>query len=295
MPLVNGEFELRGFQFGTNRSGYPIVPGGFEVNPTNFRTQDQDNPLGGGVTFGVDKAGHVTFTWQLLILREGENKWSEAHKAVENIRRIWRSSTVHNKPSETLELTWYHGDQPLISYGRPRHFAVDRTKLRQGVAVVTCDFTSEDDLAYGAEEHFASLGYLPPSTGGLTAPLIAPLTAYGTGAQREGFIVVSGEAPTPVRIRIYGPVTNPWVQLVNHWTVGVTMNIPDTEYVDIDARLNSVMLNGDKSVAGKLTRVSPQLSALTIPEGSHELVYGGQDPTSTSRAEIYWREAQYAI
>ena len=81
--------------------------------------------------------------------------------------------------------------------------------------------------------------------GGFTFPITFPLT-FGAGGS-SGLVAVTnlGNAPSPPTFRIYGPITNP--SLRNETTgeqISLNLTIASGEYVDIDVKNSSVLLNG---------------------------------------------------
>lgn len=291
--LVNGEFQFEDLRFGTLDSGYPLTPGGYVVGDTTYRTEDINEPYGNGVLFGRDYINPVTYTFTLQIFEEGDTRWADAAEAIAAFRKAWRTAVEVNRPGGVHVLYMYHGYQLVMVFGRPRGFAVNRAALRQGAGVVSVMFTAPDDRVFNPAQGFA-MNIVPPSTGGLTAPLTAPLTTTGTGAAREGTFQVGGDGDAPLSITFNGPVVNPAIDFSNQFSVGLTTQLLEGQSVVIDAMSRTVLRNDGASLAGALTRNSPDLSALALPPGNHIAMFRGTSSSGLSTAEIEWYPVGYS-
>ncbi len=293
--LINGEFELNNqLVFGTQRSGYPLAPGGFAIGSTSYRTQDTDNPAGDGFVFGVDTMEGITYTFKLTVFAEGPDRWNEVARLAQHFRTAWENRKFRSTSRTAVPLRIWHGGVPRTVYGRPRGFSMDRKEARKGIIHITCEFVGVDNLAYSDQLNQHQLSLVVPGRGGLTAPLVSPLTAGGEGTSRPTFITVEGETPVPVVIQFFGPITNPKITWGNgRWRAGWTGSIPYDMNVTIDTRLwnRSVMRSDGLQVGGSLTPDTNPLQELLLNPGTHELVFTGIDPTNTSYALVQWRDA----
>ena len=298
MPLQNGEFEFRGQRFGSADSGYPLAPGGFVVGAIDIRTEDIDNPSQDGAMFGRDYTSPVTYTWTLVIFHENEvTRWGTVADAIERLRAYWRTPAWTNRPGMLETLNLFHGARPVQIFGRPRGFAVDRSKIRQGYVIVTLTFRAPNDKVYleSVPEYGTTIGIVPVSTGGLAAPLVAPLTTIGTGQERAGHVDIIGTAPAPVQITFVGPVTNPYLQVSDQWRVTLDTTIAEGQSVTIDAINRTVLRNDGASLAGALSYASPQLRQLSLNPGPHDLVFGGISVSGLALAQVRWFPVQYSV
>ncbi len=93
-----------------------------------------------------------------------------------------------------------------------------------------------------------SVSITPVSGGGFILPFILPVTSEERiGGQAS--VYNAGDAPAAVIARLYGPLTNPYI---NNVTAGKTMQInyviADGDFVEIDMTLKKIMLNGSQSI-----------------------------------------------
>lgn len=293
VDLANGEFEFNGFQFGSLATGYPLAPGGFTVGETTYRTEDVNDPYGDGVLFGRDYVNPLTYSFSLVIFQEGTTKWADAAQAIGAFRKAWRTAVEKNQPGSFTTLFMYHGSRMVQVFGRPRGFAVDRVALRHGVARVTVQFTANDDRVFHLSKSTV-MGINPPSTGGLVAPLIAPLTTVSSGVAREGTFQVEGEGNAPLELTFTGPVINPSIDFVGRFSVGLDTTLLDGQSVKVSTLDRTVLRNDGASLAGALTRLTPKLEAIVLPPGNHVAMFRGVSESGLSTAKIEWYPVGYS-
>lgn len=299
--LINGEFELRGMQFGSSRSGYPLQEGGFDIGSITFRNQDTDNPVGDGVVFGRDSLNGVNYTFSLWIVgEEGEAGWRSTSRAMSAFRQMWHGSPNRNTPRAVDELRIWHGDRPGRVFGRARNYAEDRSRIRKGYGSIICDFLAEDDLIYDDDMNQFDVRMGASVGGGLKAPFRAPVTGSGSGS-RGGFFTITGDVPTLAIVYFMGPVTNPRLTIVGEWSVCLNMSVAYDEIVVIDARswMRTILRGGTgaamSSAAGLLTQDSATMDEMILTPGTHEGVFTGVDPTNTSHAGLNWFNARHSV
>ena len=298
MDLINGEFEFRGLQFGSTRSGIPLRESGFSVGPMAFRDQDTENSLGNGRVFGRDSLEGSIYAFDLWVIEEESAAgWQAASRRMSTFRNAWHGSTSPGIPRAVDELRLWHGDRAGRVYGRARNYAEDRAHLRRGYGGINCDFAAVDDLIYEDVISTEVVRLIDSSAGGIQAPLTAPLTSAGTASSRPGFFDVGGDAPAPVIIRINGPISWPRLEILGQWSVCIAANLAAGEYVEIDSRtwMKTILSSGDASYGGCLTRDSASLAEMILPVGTREVTFSGIDPTNSSTATISWRAARRSV
>lgn len=298
VDLINGEFELNGFSFGSRRSGYFLKEGGFEVGPTTFVTQDKDNPDGDGQVFGRDYLQSTNYTFEMWVEgTENAAGWQDVSRKMSAFRAIWHGSQGRFQARSVDEMSIWHGDKPGLIYGRPRNYAEDRTKIRRGVGGILCDFAAVDDRIYEELWNSHIIRVVESTPGGLIAPFIAPITGTKAGVSRPGTFEVIGDAPTAAVVRFNGPVTSPRLTITNGWVLALNISLGVGEWVDIDTRpwIRQVLRNGSGSAAGTLTIDSNPLSEMYFDPGVYEMIYKGVDATNTSTATIWWRGARRSV
>lgn len=287
--MKHGEFEINGYRFG---AGHPIRIRGLQTQGLRWRPQDQDNPIGDGMNFGVDYA--TPNDLQLQIRVHGNNP-DERFAALEEFRTAWQSDPSRSTSGALSVLRYARAGKTRRVYGRPRGDDVDEGALwSYQLAEGTASFTRSSHLFFDDHaQQSARLTLHASETGGLVFPIVFP---WGTlpGGPRRGQVHVGGSAPAPATVLIHGPVTDP-VVTSGGWQVGFTgMRLAYDQSVTVDAMAGTVLRSDGASLAGKLTR-NTFLADVRMRPGAQEITYQGDDPTGTSWAEVSWHPATTSI
>lgn len=292
MSLANGEFEFAGVKFGSAASGYPLLPGGYSVGAPEFRLQDADNPQGDGRVYGVDHISGVTHTWQVYALDDTQDRWAGAVRSAAALRAVWHDRRWRSTSRAVASMQIYHGDVERTIYGRPRNFSPNRRLARQGVMGLTFDWAAADDLAYGPEQSIP-LSLVTPSLGGLTAPVVAPVTGSGDASSPPGVVTINSDTPVHFRLLFSGPVTNPTLRVGDLFEISWAGSLAHDRTLTIDTYpwARTVQRDDGVHLPGGLTVRTPPMSEMMLEPGTHQLVYTGVDPTNTSSAILVWRDA----
>lgn len=257
-----------------------------EIGDPEIRTDDVDRPRQDGRAFGVDFLSGRNVTFDLGVLADDE---ASVRPLLAELSRAWRASDLRATPGAMAELHVRHAGRERILYGRPRRFAVVEEEIGEGFAAVTCDFATADDLFYGTEDS-ASVALVPPPGGGLTAPLVSPLTTTTT-SDRSTVIRIGGELPAWPVATVYGPITTPVIEVVGRWrmTLGATIAAGDSVTVDTRPWARTVLRANGGSLAGALTRDSIRLARAALDPGAYEIALRGVDATGTASLRLAWR------
>ncbi|TDC33463.1 hypothetical protein [Micromonospora sp. KC213] len=260
-----------------------------DLGDVGITDDDTDRPREDGRAFGQDFRGGRTITVELGVFGDSE---AEARATLAGLATAWRGDAVRHTPGAVAELRMRHAGRERVVYGRPRRFASDETEIHEGVAEVVADFAAVDDVFYAPDEDSRTVTLAPPTGGGLVAPLAAPLTTTATSDRSAG-ITVGGELGAWPVLTIYGPVTNPVVEVVGQWRFELRTTLAYDRSVTVDTRpwARVILLDGGGSLAGAVTRSSPRLAAMALPPGPYELAFRGIDETGTSYLRFAWREA----
>ncbi len=273
--------------FGTRASGLPLVKPPVVDVAESRRQSRAALPSDDGVLFGVDHLDGTTITFEMRIKRSTAD---EAHVAGETLRRAWRGDRVRTVPGAVAEL---HAPTGRVTFGRPNRFAIDDRELHAHHRVPLVTFETVDDLFYGAEET-VSVGLVPPPSGGLRAPLRAPLRTTQVGERSTGFRV-GGSIPTRHWRAVVsgGDILSPVIEVPGCFRLELLgLSLAYDQVLVIDARpwVRTVLRDGG-SVAGKRSRRSTPLRDAALTPGLHELVLRGQSTSGTARADLAWRPA----
>lgn len=293
IDLQDFQFELLpdedapdGFGFGIHLD-VSVDNGGFDPGSAEWVTQDGVNQLTGVTQFGRDQLTGETWAWNAHVNRDDLTTGLETLRA---FRKVWRARTAAGEPGHMSVIRYQQDGETRRTYGRPRRFAAPPdNQIINGYVPVTMDFKTVTPFTFDDLEQIATLDFVVESSGGLIFPTTFPVSPLPSG-QREGAILVGGNAPTYAQVKFTGAITNPWVQWDDRrWTFNIT--VPDGVPFVVDARpwKQTITLAG-QSKPGALGR-RQYLSDMTLTPGGHEIIFGGQSETGTASCEVRWRNA----
>lgn len=284
-------FDLAGTTFGDDPFG-PLLVTKFDPGAADLRTNDVDRPHGDGVIPGRDYLGASTWTFE--ISTNGSSA-ADALAADAALARVWSLGRAL-APGQTMPLRYELGGRWRTVHGRPRRYAgVNEGVLtRQGAGRITCDFLVTDPARYADAAQKITLTIVPPSSGGLRAPLIGPLTTTRSAAPRAGLFTVGGDAPAPVTVTFHGPIRDPWIQLSGGWLLKLSGSIAYDQAVTVDPRAGTVTRQDGAPVPGMLSPRS-RMADLRLPPGPAEVTFGGVDATGTATVDLTWSDAYTSL
>lgn len=290
VELLDDSLELDDYQFGGHVHGQTLVM----VEDVVFESPDivmvdRQLPRSDGIRFGRDYRGGRTITVNMHVFGDhGPHGLS----ILDDLAAAWSGDTARRIPGSVQTLRIRTGQRTRRVYGRSRRFAPVSTKVAaNGWAPVVADFRCVDHYFYDDNERVNEVGIVPPSGGGLVAPLVAPLTTLGI-SYAPGEIIVGGTVPCYPVFMIWGPISLPTIDVIGEYRITLGMTIKHDEFVIVDPRpwSRGVRRNGLYSVAGSLTPSSPRLSEVRLAPGPHEVILSGLDETGTSRLTVAWRD-----
>lgn len=276
--VVSPVFEISGYQFGD--AEWDIA----EWDTGTLQLETVDAVVGGRRLFGRDS--DIPQVWTLGLRTDAETE-DEAQSKVAAFARAWRPPALQSAGA-TVALRYKYLGRWRRVYGRPRGMSVPSTGplAWAGKAELVADFELADALHYDDALQAVALESVPPSSGGIVAPLVAPISTTRAGDTAYRFITVGGDAPTPLRVTFTGPITNPWVT-VSGVRVALTGSVAYDQAVTVDARTRTVLRQDGASAAGMLGRRT-RMDRLRLPPGTHEIRYGG---TGQATVTVAWRNA----
>lgn len=289
------EYDDVVLDFGTHESGHPLVRQ-VQVTKNDLETDDMVHPLSDGVLFGVDLARGMVLEFAGAHLttmpQPWDRKWEPALDGARPFETAWRARSVRRTPGKLATLT--NLDRGVMTYGRPRPYAADLERVRQGWLVYACAFAAVDDRFYGLDEQVATMGVDPSSVSLMTFPVEFPFT-QGVPTETRTYVTSSGTDDTwPVVTFRNGP-QQPRLELLNdmggvEWSLKVNAALEPGEELEVDCRpwRRTVLRNG--TAAPGVVRGS-SLDAVRIPPGTHELRFVAVDPTGNAEVQVRWRDA----
>ncbi len=285
--LVDLQYELgEGFLFGR---GTPFTVERMGMGTPDGRYNDRERPREDGIMFGRDFLNGRTITFDGHVVQT--SGWNATLDNITELEAAWLSDEIRLTPGAVTSLRMKHGSHQRVVYGRPRRFAAVKGRTKQGIAPFTADFVCIDHRFYGDVEESETITFVPPISGGIVAPVDAPVSTVGGSTSRQGDIVIGGTQPAFTRFTIHGPITNPVITVLNRWTIRMTLSLAYDDYVVIDPRPwgpRGVRTRFGVNAAGKFTADSPMLSKLQLPPGPHTVTLSGTDPTATSWMTVAW-------
>lgn len=245
MPLLEGQWQLRDLVFGAHT---PYAVQG-DTNPFTMQVRaDQGGPRAwahGGWS-GVEWQAERVVPIRLLV-DVGADDVPAVIDALHAISAAFRASHVD------LPLTFVLGGREYLLWGRPRMVEPDTSLLGVGKAFVRCAFVALDPMIYSSTEHTAGPLGLPVWSGGLTVPFTVPFAIEATQISGSVTLTNAGTAEVGLLLRVDGPVTQPRVSVTDPdgvtTSLRVDLNLPAGQWLDIDTRARTVLLNGDPAAS----------------------------------------------
>lgn len=271
----------------------PLLIRGFDPSAPEIRTNDHAKPFGDGVMVGRDYFGAGAWTFELSTnLRDEVGALAAAGVLVS----AWRNPAVRLRPNVSAPLSYEVGGRWRRVYGRPDSITdpVSDVRAIQGAAQIVATFRVTDPVFYDDTETVVRLTIVPESSGGIIAPIVAPISTRMNSGRRAGLVDNAGDVASPLTVTFHGPARNPKVEAAAGWEVGITGTLAYDQSVTIDARTGTVTRSDGASLAGALTRAT-QLTKATIPPGPSELTFTAIDATGTAAVDLSWRNSHSSI
>lgn len=259
-----------------------------------YESSDVTIPNRAGLYAGRDTQTEITHTFTL---RTGRNVRTLAHaqEVADAFTAEWRAG-ANLEPGQTFPLiVETRPDRRRRIFGRPRKITalVPDARAQQGGIELLAEFVQTDPVTYSEADEAFNISVLPEQTGGLFAPLIAPLKAATWGGTAYRFVTNSGDAPTAIAVRFYGPCANPRLT-VNGQEVAIRKSLAYDEQITVDGRTSAVTNQTGANVSRYLT-ARTRLDTLRIDPGTHEVSFTAEDSTNTAQAEIIYSPGYHTI
>ena len=263
--------------------------------PTFEVQNDFNNQVSGeGVTTSKDYLRKGV--WTISVATNGANL-SDSMRLAGQLQAAWHDSKIRNSAFPTI-LQYSHDNVKWYRvYGRVGKFSTltPDVHAKLGVGRIEMEFIQTKPYTYSSEDRSIMINAVPAIQGGITAPIVTPITTSGSGGERAGRVINNGNVNAPMILKFYGPSTNPTIRGDNGFVLTYKDTLAYDQTVTIDPVQHEVRLNTGNNypgvqVPGRLSRRT-RLAGLTTPPGSSEWFYTALDDTGTSRAELITRDA----
>lgn len=284
-------FRLGGVEFSGESLDEELMVRVFEPGAINRHVGDKRRPQRHGMMAGKDFLTDATWAWG--ISARGNNL-TEVLAADAKLSAAWTPPELL-MPGVMVPLDYEIDGRWRRVYGRPGNYqgVTPDFIADSGIGHIDCEFRVMDTRFFSGDEHSARLTIVPATTGGLMAPLVAPLSTVRSSAPRVGIVLNAGVLETPLTVDFRGPVTNPYIKAAAGWEVRLNATLAYDEIVTVDAFNGTITRNGNPAPA-LLTR-SSRLSSVVLPPGYSDITFGGTDLTGTATATLRWRDAHTSI
>jgi hypothetical protein len=289
--LGEKQYDLDGLIFGLDSDGVEVDSEGFQPGAADIVTQDSNLPGADGVRFGKDYKGSSTWGFSCFTNgRDEEHGW-ELYSA---FAKAWDARAVRLTSQQAMPLRYRLAGKSRRVYGRPRRLTpvVNNLSL-SGRIGLEADFTVAYPYFFDDVEENTTFGIGAPLEldAGIPVPFIPPFVSSAGSAPRSGEVWIKGDVPTPLVIKVIGPVGNPLVRVDGVFAAQVDGFVEAGNPVTFDAR---PWVRSATTAAGGSVPVSPrvtQLSKMWLPPGRHQIIFTGDDITSTAKVSVSWRNA----
>ena len=280
--MLEGEFILDGYAFGTPEHDVIILSGGLDTGSASIRTQDAD--VRDYTLFGRDYLTGPTWAFTLGIDHDA------ADSVLFDLARVWRNPAVRNVPGQLSTLQFKRNGKEYRVYGRPRNFGVSPADVAStDWQMVAADFRTDSPYMFDndPQTHTLALGEVAVDEG-LILPETMPWLLGGETASGQAVINVQTLDPTPFEVYIR-PGTAPLSQIPVEgpgWSIDINETVNPGSVLRIDTRRNTIDIDG-ASIAGSLARGSSLAARLW--SGMSTVSFAGIDTSGTATAQFVWR------
>lgn len=289
--MREGAFDLDGYEFGT--PDHDVWVQNLDPGDRVVRNQDHARPSGDGLLMGRDWREGPEWTLDLLVKAGGGGA---TYSALEVLRGAWERS---HGPGEVSVLRYALPGRVRRVYGRPRRFAGGMDSVRQGWHwdryPVLATFQLADPLIYDDTARVLDLTLGTASTEGVTWPVVWPVVWGSTPGQRQGEVVVGGEAPVPFEVTFHGPTagtaTGYWAEGAG-WRVDLDATLAWDQTATIDTRTSTVTRSDGRSLAGA---ARGRFLTARLSPGQQEISWGCTDSTGTARMTLTHRPGYWSL
>lgn len=245
--LEEGQFSVRGLVMGPG-TPYFLMPG---TNPFRRSVRaDQSAPRawGDGSQSGAEWQDEVVMPFQIRVDGDERNwgSWLDPH---DQLAAAFSAVGVGGDE----EVRWVQGGREFVHFGRPRMVEPEMELVAHGRTITQAAFVALDPIRYSGELVETVVG-LPEFEGGLTVPFTVPFSVDAVAIDGEDDIWNEGTSEVSLLLRISGPVNEPRVSMIHPdgtvQTMAFDIELQDGQWLDVDTKSHSVLMNGTVSRRG---------------------------------------------
>jgi len=297
MSLQDGQFQLGNTVFGVG-TVYPCEPP--EFGPPDLTVNDTPRPGMDGLRIGRETRQGRTLTFDLGVQGYGNGKpgGQLMFERLAALEKEWMFEPIRDFPQICQPLSYRRAGETRRVYGRPRRFSPVFPDTMAPWIDVTADYQTLDHYSYSETIYYTNVGTVAASKAGLRAPVRTPISLVSTPTQTNpNPIKVGGTSPAWLRFFIFGPITNPVVEVAGAFRVELNVALRYDEWAIIDPTpWGQMVRKSDASnLAGYLSWNTPPMSRMKVPPGSWRIRLSGRDPSGTAFVYIDWRNCYHSF
>lgn len=245
----------------------------------DFDAEMRANPRGDGRRVGRDTIAGQSVS----LMVEARPDHRPLPDVVRELLSVWRADEVRHTGGKLATLTSPEG---LTAYGRPRPVGPDQQYRLFDVARAELVFECIDDLWYGPAVSVV-IPLFTASTGGLPIPAAVPWVIGGGSGQSDRVVTVEGTQATWPVFTLHGPIKDPFIDVPGVGRLQFSVSLAYDQALTVDTRhWNRSIMRAGADLPGALLASGARLSDMAMQPGAYRIIFGGYDPTSTSRLTV---------
>lgn len=232
------------------------------------------DPLGGGRFSGpsVGESGMIVVEGAVLTPGLYSGSKADQQQAADTVRALWRTLAAAWAPNPEFdgvdEIAVAPGGSAEIFLGRPQSISPRTEWMHQGVMPFRASFQVTDPRSFETYSLTSAPVTVASTSGGFDTPLVTPMVSSGTGSTGDTSVFNPGTAPTPWKVDLTAPLTDPRIILNGRTVLLSPFDLLAGEVATVDSLTQRVTVSGaDRPVVSFLSEwadVPPGQSTLSL-------------------------------